>query len=239
MVRASITVLLLVFCRVAFAQQPEIRLIFPDDYHGSTEKKPHPERYFSLYEQIGKINLFKAVPFVFRDTLENNVAYGLNRRLVIDSVRPLFIVSGVGIKKRDIAGIQPKGADSGVFPDNSVSYTLGTTLYTVYATGEYIKDKDDKVSYISNYRVFLQKIDGANKEEQLLFSLDRLSSWGAGGFEGGAAVRWIGDLNGDKKVDLVLWTSSDFRAWEVTLYMTGGAPGKIVEGVAKSHGSAP
>ncbi|HZY80091.1 MAG TPA: hypothetical protein VFE50_11245 [Cyclobacteriaceae bacterium] len=172
--------------------------------------------------------------FNVRDTTVEDQSLGTTTKLVIDSAGPLFIVSGIkGLKhNKNIPGMST--GRKKIIPGTSVSHKLGTKSYLIFATGEINKES----KRIENYKVFVRKVENNQKVEQLLFSLDALSPW-YDGYEGGGVLRWVGDLNGDNELDLIMSTSHDYRAMEVILLMSPGKEKNLVEEAGRYFWGAP
>ncbi|KAB1068116.1 hypothetical protein F6U93_08245 [Tamlana haliotis] len=47
-----------------------------------------------------------------------------------------------------------------------------------------------------------------------------ISSFPSGGFEGGIYLYWIGDLNGDNRLDMLVGTSTHYTRIELFLYLS-------------------
>lgn len=220
----------------------KINMFYPDEWFESIEKPlaKNDVSYFGIYERVDKsTQSFKALHFQLEDTLVDEPAYGLSRVLFIDSVRPLFVVSGIeGISNNtEISGVNLNGL--GIFPGKSVSYDIGQKSYTVFATGNYLKNAKNEIALIIDYKVFIQVVENKRTTKQILYEANSVSAWSGGGFEGGVTLRWIGDLDNNNGVDIILTTSSDYRSWDVILLMTSQLNDKIVSEISRYSGSAP
>ena len=45
-------------------------------------------------------------------------------------------------------------------------------------------------------------------------------SWPAGGFEGGVNIHWIGDLNGDNQLDMLVGISEQYAGSSLSLFLS-------------------
>ncbi len=98
--------------------------------------------------------------------------------------------------------------------------------YYIYAKGDLIEKENNEFPFFDSFDNYELCMLHKNKNS-LIFSLDSINAWGAGGFEGGVFLYWIGDLNGDKQIDIILGASQDFRGTSYYFLLSNDNPDQI------------
>ena len=82
-----------------------------------------------------------------------------------------------------------------------------------------------------------QRVENQNLyKEEVLLEKD-FYPWPAGEFEGGVHVRWIGDLDLDGKVDILMTIQDHYACWDVVLLLSSRATGNSLVGEAARYGA--
>lgn len=215
---------------------PKIDLMCPVDWE-SNWRNPALDtevEYFGIFEEDQFRRKSKVVKIEVRDTLIYSVAKGKIRIVKVEGEdKPDFIVSNLPLHDgQEIMGTHYN--QKMLFPGESV--IIGNSC--LYATGTPISDPEsiDPFSAIENYKLFLRVINDKDKsyEEVVLFTLD-IPAWGIGGYEGGVKLRWVGDLDNDGKLDLLLTNSTHYACWDVILLLSSKAIGNQLVGEAAKY----
>lgn len=97
--------------------------------------------------------------------------------------------------------------------------------YQIYVKGKIKEITDNKFPFFSEIKDYeLRVASGINNES--LVKMD-LKSFPSGGFEGGIYLYWIGDLNGDDKLDIIAGESSHFAGIELILFLSNNSKEKL------------
>lgn len=218
--KLTITILLICVVELCLGQQTSaVQFFCPDDWTGAT-KTPYLKpavTYFGIFEDKAFQRTSIATRFHGKDSVVQG-AYGPQRRMIVDSIRPAFVVSGITLKENTrIPGIHH---NDGLFPGESISLHLGTRSWVLYAMGNPIPNSTGHLPFtaIKNYKLILRVADRTKTVEQVLMTMD-INAWDTGGYEGGFSIKWIGDLNGDDALDILMAISSHYAGYTNVLYM--------------------
>ena len=139
--------------------------------------------------------------------------------------QPIFLISGINPTKT--TGINGRKYDSKfLFPGETVYFGTDKASYYVYAKGNVLMNKNpdesDPFSMIRNYELHVKQVKGDQIKDELLYRMD-LPSWFGNGYEGGVFVEWLGDVDGDGQLDLLLSTTNHEGCWEVSFFLSSKA----------------
>ncbi|MBB1283354.1 hypothetical protein HRH25_03135 [Flavisolibacter sp. BT320] len=99
-----------------------------------------------------------------------------------------------------------------LYPGDSLPFSYGGENYVLFATGETGKEAPD----VKNYKLYLSSVINKKKKTTILTAQpsfdDRM-----------IRLLFIGDLDGDKKPDLLIDTSPHYNMQKPTLYLSGAA----------------
>jgi hypothetical protein len=190
--------------------------------------------YFGIYEEDRLRGKSKAVRLEGKDTLIESAAMGKIRMIKVETEdAPAFIVSNLTLKD----GQQLMGTHFNnrmLFPGETVGY--GKSY--LYATGTPKSDRESIIPFssIEDYKLVLRQVndDGKSFEEVVLFELD-IPSWSDVTYEGGVHLRWVGDLDEDGKLDVLLSYSNHYACWDVILLLSSKAMGNRLIGEAAKY----
>ncbi|MDX1907905.1 MAG: hypothetical protein SF053_12800 [Bacteroidia bacterium] len=151
--------------------------------------------------------------------------------------KPRILLSGLPLS--------PGTANKGMFfdarflyPGESILWQYdGDHAYLIYATGEVEKSQDstriDALSGIRNYTLHIRRQLNGTLEDRILYdtAFDTFNSYQ---YRGGIHLHWIGDLDGDQQLDMILTVSHHHACWDVVLWLSSGAePGYFLKEAAK------
>lgn len=160
----------------------------------------HDDSRFSLKELDGYDSLF-----ISSDGKEYNYQF-LNK-----TKSPQCIFSGESFRDTPkIAGLNLK--DKMVLVGDTVYFYLNGTQYLIYSKGTPFVEgniKSPPYSAIANYEIILRKKEGTSLQEQTLFKIDNIKwdSWFKI-YTPRINFKWIGDLNQDGELDILITTSN-------------------------------
>ncbi len=145
---------------------------------------------------------------------------------------PKFLIKGLQLK--DNTFTTGKWINRMFYPGESLAFTIVNIKneeynksYYIYAKGKLVETKKNEFPYFSkmeNYELIV-----ANHRDNLKQQVRKmdLSSFGSGGFEGGLFIYWIGDINSDHKLDMLIGTSSHYAFTEISLLLSNDDDQKL------------
>ncbi len=150
---------------------------------------------------------------------------------------PEFIISGLEIMDTLIPGRH--FGDEMLYPAETVGLYIDWKTYLLYAKGNVIESNELlPFSEIQNYRVILQENSYdtltrlTTKREQLLYEMN-LKVWPDATYIGGVYLRWIGDINSDGKLDILMKIQSHFACYDIVFLLSNKLSDKLIEEVAR------
>jgi len=209
--------------------QPKINVILPDSWMGDLNELDN--EYHGLY-MIDYDKEYNEQRFLLRakESLNTSVAsLEVDPKTIFSSpeVEPAhFYVSGLDLPKTE--GIQGQLFDSKfLYPGESTSLTLDNAHFHVYAKGRIVENTSgndiNPISMIKNYELHVRRTthDG-DWEDKVIYKVD-IPAWFADGYEGGIFLQWMGDLDNDGELDLLLKTAKAKSCWNVVLMLSSKA----------------
>lgn len=168
------------------------------------------EEYWAVYEQI---NDHYGGNFLIKK-------YDPNRSTIPD-----FLVKGLNLKDSLFTnGIM---LDRMLYLGESIRFTVynkederNSKDYFIYAKGNLIETKNNEFPYfnkIENYELVIDSYK--DKVGQTIRKMD-LFAFPSGGFEGGVYIHWIGDLNGDNLLDMLVGISEHYAGAMLSLFLS-------------------
>jgi hypothetical protein len=216
----------------------DIQVLCPFDWVSETNEPAFKKEltYFGIYEDKQFREQSIAKIYNGKDTTYEHGAIGMVRGIKVEKGNvPNFIVSGIELKDNQIV----KGVHLNskmLYPGESIRF--GESY--IYALGEPELNEETYLQpfkSIGNYKLIIrEKLPNSEKfREEVLFDTG-LPAWGGGQYEGGAYIRWIGDIDGDNRLDVLLTFATHFACYNVILFLSTKAIGKRLVGEAASYG---
>ena len=140
----------------------------------------------------------------------------------------ILLVSGLNhIQNHRINEIKLK--DKIIFPGDSIKIEYKGNLYNIYATGIKFQPYESSNDYaICNYKLFLKaKINGVEKS-QLLVSSPRND-------DALANILFIGDIDGDGLLDIIIDTTNHYNVERPTLYLSNPGDNEVLLKIVGIH----
>ena len=151
--------------------------------------------------------------------------------------QPEFLISGLEPgQMENIAGKSFK--DKFLYPGESVSLTLDNAHFHIYAKGRIVENTNGEdinpIAMIKNYELHVRRTTNeGDREDQVIYKMD-IPGWYADGYEGGIFLHWMGDVDADGELDLLLSNSATYSCKEVVLFLSSKAEhGHFFKQVAK------
>ena len=203
-----------------------IEVIHLDSY--STEQLPTDKHYLGLYadheNQFAPHFRIDSCHFSYDTTTIEDGDQFVSARIEQEE-QPVFLFSGIPVhQKHSLPGQQ--FASKFLFPGESVHLSTDKASFYIYAKGNVQLNKGthdpSPFSMIKNYELRVRRISGDEVEDKVIYKMD-IPAWYGEGYEGGIHLQWIGDIDGDGELDMLLTTSNHYACWEVNFFLSSKA----------------
>ncbi|MBO0930979.1 hypothetical protein [Fibrella aquatilis] len=97
-------------------------------------------------------------------------------------------------------------------PGDSLRFVFGSTDYTLFATGTLVGEGDDK--YEQDYRLYLSAANNGHHVTQLLEQKQQSDG------DTQTTILFVGDIDGDDKLDFLINTTAHYNAFVPTLFLS-------------------
>ena len=150
---------------------------------------------------------------------EDNQMTGWNVSTTIKDTA-LVLISGIdNLLSKNVVSIIPN--ENELFPNKSINIKWGDTEYKLTATGQ-IKQMGENWEEIQNYKVFLIANKNGSEIKQLICAKPVNES--------NVYIYWIGDMDGDNQLDLILDTSTQENVTTISVYLSSkSGKGELVK----------
>jgi len=185
-----------------------IRVMLMDCYEGSKmdDTKRDLSGYFAIYEN----EKYLTPNFITKKYNPDSI------------VRPKFIIKGINSIKNSTNG---RWINRKMYPGETIICTVPNSenkeksrSYSIYIKGKLIETKNNEFPYFKNIKDYELRV-ASGKINQNIIKMD-ISSFPTGSFDGGIYLYWIGDLNGDNRLDMLVGTSSHYAEIKLTFYLS-------------------
>ncbi|RAJ11746.1 hypothetical protein [Olleya aquimaris] len=137
-------------------------------------------------------------------------------------VQPKFIIKGLDSIKSLTNG---KWINRKMYPGETIIFSVpnseneeNSRSYSIYIKGELIETENNEFPYFKKIKDCELRVASGKTNESIL-KMD-IPSFPSGGFEGGIYLYWIGDLNGDNRLDMLVGNSTHYAGIELILYLS-------------------
>lgn len=206
--------------------QPEVKAVLPESWTDDDNET----QYLGLYlEENGDEFMpskYEVRPLVtITDTVEiaGEAPYTYRRLDSFDE--PKFVFSGIQTDGQLVKGREMEYKF--LFPGESVSVSLGNAIFHVYAKGRVLENKTgdeiNPISMIKNYELHVRRSghDG-ERSDQTIFKMD-IPSWFIDGYQGGIYLHWMGDIDNDGELDILLSKANDADCLDTLFFLSSKA----------------
>ena len=141
----------------------------------------------------------------------------------VDSIsRPKFLIKGLNSIKDSTNG---RWINRKMYPGETIIFSVPNSEneeksrgYSIYMKGKLIETENNKFPYFKKIVDYELRV-ASGKTNESIVKMD-ISSFSSGGFEGGIYLYWIGDLNGDNRLDMLVGISTHYAGIELFFYLS-------------------
>ncbi|EPR74140.1 hypothetical protein ADIWIN_0851 [Winogradskyella psychrotolerans RS-3] len=202
---------LLIYCNI-YSQNLEkensISVMLMNCYEGSEmdETKIDFSDYFAVYEK----EKYLITNFEIKKYDSDSI------------VQPKFLIKGLDSIKGSTNG---KWIDRKMYPGETIIFSVpnsedeeNSRSYSIYIKGELIETENNEFPYFKKIENYELRVAFGKTNESI--EKMHIPSFPSGGFEGGIYLYWIGDLNGDNRLDMLVGTSTHYAGIELIFYLS-------------------
>ncbi|MFC0605097.1 hypothetical protein [Winogradskyella pulchriflava] len=202
---------LLIYCNIYSqnsVEENQISVMLMNCYEGSEmdESKIDFSDYFAIYEK----EKYLITNFKIKKYNSDSIA------------QPKFLIKGLNSIKDSTNG---RWINRKMYPGETIIFSVPNLeneeknkYYWIYIKGEIIETENNEFPYFKEIKDYELRV-ASGKTNESIVKMD-IDSWSAGGFEGGIYLYWIGDLNGDNRLDMLVGTSYHYAGIELILYLS-------------------
>ncbi|MEL6863679.1 MAG: SH3 domain-containing protein [Bacteroidota bacterium] len=179
---------------------------------------------------------FRVSPCSFvEDTIQMSEGDPFVATVMKGEANPLFLFSGIEVDEEEI--IHGHAFDHKfLFPGESFYLRTDKASYYLYAKGQIQLSKDpdsgSPFSMIRNYELRVRRVMNGAVEDQMIYRMD-LPHWLGDQYGGGIHLQWVGDLDRDGELDVLLSKASEEDCWEIICLLSSKAePGQYFRQVS-------
>jgi hypothetical protein len=180
------------------------------DYYGLFQKVNESAPATRQEFEIKKIDLRQYLP------KKENPDYGKIKRENL-----LFVLSGFDSLKDKIIGWVPGLSLNNMFPGESFIFEFGKNVYNLYVKGDIIHNEDSTainvINGIKNYRLCIRTNQNEVTTDQTIYQAHFIEPRGLAGYIGQVTLEWIGDLNGDNELEIIMSELINHECYELKL----------------------
>ncbi|WP_298504610.1 hypothetical protein [uncultured Maribacter sp.] len=140
-----------------------------------------------------------------------------------NTTQPKFLIKGLNSIKDSTNG---RWINRKMYPGETIIFSVPNSEneeksrgYSIYAKGKLIETENNEFPYFEKIENYELRVASGNTNESIV-KMD-ITSFPSGGFEGGIYLYWIGDLNGDNRLDMLIGTSTHYAGIELIFYLSG------------------
>jgi hypothetical protein len=133
----------------------------------------------------------------------------------------IFVFRGFDSLKTRVIGWIPDLTLNNLFPGQSFTYNIGQTIYHIYSKGEIINSSDSNsievFNGIKDYRIGVRTKQNVNITDQTIAKFDFLERGSVGNYLGEITIEWLGDLNGDGALEIIIINRGHHECYQLEL----------------------
>ncbi len=134
-------------------------------------------------------------------------------------VQPKFIIKGLNSIKDSTNG---RWINRKMYPGETINFLVENERknrsYSIFIKGKIIETENNKFPYFEEIKDYELRV-AANGFNESILKID-IKTFASGGTGGGIYLYWIGDLNGDNQLDMLVGTSNHFAGIELLFYLS-------------------
>ncbi|WP_435137227.1 hypothetical protein [Formosa sp. A9] len=137
-------------------------------------------------------------------------------------VQPKFLIKGLDSIKDSTNG---RWINRQMYPGETIIFSVPNSeneeksrSYSIYTKGKLVETENNTFPYFKKIENYELRVDSGKTNESII-KMD-IPSFSSGGFEGGIYLYWIGDLNGDNRLDMLVGTSTHYAGIELVFYLS-------------------
>ncbi|WP_250433034.1 hypothetical protein [Hanstruepera flava] len=145
------------------------------------------------------------------------------------NAQPKFLIKGLDSIKNSTNG---KWVNRKMYPGETIIFSVLNSeneeksgIYSIYTKGKLIETENNEFPYFKKIEDYELRV-AFGKTNISIVKMD-ISSFPSGGFEGGIYIYWIGDLNGDNRLDMLVGTSTHYSGIELIFYLSNYNDNKL------------
>lgn len=155
--------------------------------------------------------------------------FTIKKHNIDSTIQPRFLIKGLASIKSKTEG---RWINRKMYPGETVSFFLDNTenesssrVYHIYIRGKLVETENNKFPYFKSIKDYELRVASGKKNESII-KMD-VAAFSSGGFEGGIYVYWIGDLNGDNRLDMLVGKSNHYAGIELIFYVSDASDKKL------------
>ena len=144
-------------------------------------------------------------------------------------VQPKFLIKGLNFITDSTNG---SWINRQMYPGETITFFIPNPEneekgrdYWIYTKGKLIENENNEFPYFTEIKDCELRV-ASGKINESIIKMD-IFAWPAGGFEGGIYLFWIGDLNGDNKLDMLVGTSTHYAGIRLSLFLSDKSNEKL------------
>lgn len=210
----SISLLLFIICATSGFSQNEIDMIFPGQFHDDEiDNEFANHKWFGLFELEDYYYLRKTniqISKIYDPIADDDSLNPTGDLVQVESEgNCVLLIKGIsGLKERPVIGFGVE--DNSLLPGEETTFNYNDLHYNLSAEGDPL---DTATGWLNgNYRLILEETNQLNSKQ--LISEDSMYS------ETPYSIIWIGDLDGDNEIDLLIDLSNHYNVSLPVLFLS-------------------
>jgi len=170
------------------------------------------------------------------DLRKSKIKMDSTRNIILsdENVEPIFLIHGEKIVER--SNIIGKYIGRMILPGETITMSFGANEFYVYAEATIVKSPNTSgrvFSGIKDYKLMVRSVINGHAEDNAIITNDYFYSWDSVSYEGGINLLWVGDLDGDNLLDILVTSSNHFACFKYHLFLSNKDEKKFLKEVAR------